>query len=110
MELLKTEMIDGCSPPVLAVKGEIDMATSGQLRTALAQAISVDPHVVVDMAGVAFIDVMGLRVVLEAADKLNGDGPLKIFNAPLVERLLAAVGLDDVTSIEVRDGGPEYDG
>lgn len=105
MELLGIELVDSVSPPVLHVKGEIDIATAGQLEAALGQALARDPTVVVDMTGVLFIDAAGLRVLLEAAETLNGASPLRIRNAPLVERLLTLVGLGDVQSIELQEVG-----
>lgn len=106
MELLNIEVTDGTSPPVLAVKGEIDIATVDALRAALVEAIAVGSTVVIDMAGVQFIDGAGLRVVLEAAESLNGGGPLTILNPPpLVERVLTVVGFGELPSIELR-----YDG
>jgi anti-anti-sigma factor len=99
MELLKTELLDGTSPPVLRVVGEVHLATANLLRDALAEAIADDPSVVVDMEAVTFIDAAGLRVVLQAAASLNGSGPLRLTNAPLVERLLELVGLGDLSTI-----------
>ena len=77
MELLQTEFVHG-DPPVLKVAGEIDLATVDALRTALEEAVSTDPTVVVDMAGVTFFDATGLRVILQAAASRNGAGPLTL--------------------------------
>jgi anti-sigma B factor antagonist len=103
MEALMIQLEDG-SPPVLHVHGELDMATADRLRGALEEALSADPTVVVDMAGVTFVDVLGLRAILEVADSLNGRGPLALVNAPRVAQLLGWVGLEGIPSISVRDG------
>ena len=100
MELLKTEFVPG-DPPVLQVAGEIDLATVDALQTALEEAISTDPTVVVDMAGVTFLDATGLRVVLQAGASLNGTGPLTLLNAPRVAWLLELVGLSELSSIVI---------
>src|SRR5262249_18340976 len=92
------------SPPVLYVGGELDMTTADELRTALAQALAVDPSVIVDMAGVGFVDAAGLRVILQTASTRNGDGPLVLVNAARVAWLLKLVGLEDLPSIDVRGG------
>ena len=105
MELLKTELVRG-DPSVLQVDGEVDISTADQLRRALEDALATDPGVVIDMAGVTFFDAAGLRVVLTMAASLNGSGPLKLVNASRVARVLELVGLRDLTSIVVRDGGP----
>jgi anti-anti-sigma factor len=99
MELLETTLVEETSPPVLRVAGEVDVATAHVLRNALQEAISLDPTVMVDMEAVTFIDAAGLRVVLQAAETLNGSGPLRLLNAPLVARLLDLVGLGDLPTV-----------
>ena len=102
MELLKTELVQG-DPPVLQVAGEIDLATAGALRTALEEAVATDPRVVVDMAGVTFLDVTGLRAVLQVAASRNGAGPLTLLHAPRIAWLLELVGLSDLSSIVIAE-------
>lgn len=104
MELLRIELIHG-APSSLRVDGELDLSTADQLRTALEKAYSADPDVVVDMAGVTFVDAAGLRVLLQVAATRNGGGPLPLVNAPRVAWLLDLVGLRELTSIEIQDGG-----
>jgi anti-sigma B factor antagonist len=103
MELLESELVPG-EPSVLLLRGELDISTADELRRALSEALSVDPKVVVDMAGVSFIDASGLRVVLDAAESLDGARPLTLIDAPRVAWMLTVVGLSDLPSIEVRDG------
>jgi anti-sigma B factor antagonist len=107
MELLKTELVHG-DPPVLQVAGEIDLATVDALRTALEEAVSTDPTVVVDMAGVTFLDVTGLRAVLQAAASRNGAGPLTLRNAPRVAWLLELVGLSGLSSIVIAEAAQSH--
>jgi len=110
MELLRIDLLPGeppGEPPRLRVEGEIDIATVDQLRGALEQAVSEHPGVVVDMAGVTFIDAVGIRVLLEVAHSRNGAGPLTLVEARRVAWLLELVGLGDVPSIEFGDRGGE---
>jgi len=69
------------SAVVLAVSGEIDVHTTPQLREALLGEISNDsPTVVLDLAGVTFIDSTGLSVLITAlkrARSLGGDVRLR---------------------------------
>jgi anti-sigma B factor antagonist len=107
VDLLDIHLSGRTSPPVLHVKGEIDLATADQLRAALHDAMAADPSVILDMEGVTFIDASGLRVVLNAANSLNGGRRLTLTNARLAARLLALVGLSDLPSIELQnDGAP----
>jgi stage II sporulation protein AA (anti-sigma F factor antagonist) len=51
---------------VVAVVGEIDMATVGLFRQAIDDACSCSQHVVIDLADTTFIDSSGLAVVVRA--------------------------------------------
>ena len=100
-----TIRIEEASPPVLHLAGEIDVATADLLQTTLKEALASDRATVIDMAGVSFIDVTGLRVLIDAAESLDGQAPLTLANAPLAARLLALLGLKDKLAIELRNGG-----
>ena len=102
MTALVTELERGSSV-VLRLAGELDMATADELRLSLEDAIAAGSPVVVDMAGVEFIDASGLRPILQAAAKLNGSGPLTLVNAPHVSRLLQLTGLTGLSTLVVRD-------
>ena len=103
MRGLSIELADG-SPPVLYIRGEIDLATAPDLRAALNEFTASDPAVIVDMADVSFIDAGGLRVILQAAECRNGSGPLTLVNAARVQWLLKIVGLEGTRSLNVFDG------
>jgi len=52
---------------VFAVEGSVDIASSPELRGELRQAVEQKrPRIVVDMAGVAFVDSSGLATLIEA--------------------------------------------
>ena len=101
MELLKTEFIEG-DPPVLRVDGEIDLSTADLFRTALEDAVSTHPNVVVDLARVSFLDAAGLRVLVQVAATRNGAGPIPLVNAQRVAWVLDLVGLSSSPSIAIR--------
>jgi anti-anti-sigma factor len=103
MDGLSIDLTEG-SPPVLHVAGELDIATAGQLSSALERALSADPTLVVDLGGVSFVDAAGLHVILEIAERRNGSGPLVLDNAPRVAWLLKVVGLEGLSSVKVRGG------
>jgi anti-anti-sigma factor len=104
MDLLKIVFIRG-EPPMLQLDGEIDLSTADQLRTALEDALAKDPHVVIDMAGVTFVDAAGLRALLKVAESRDGAGALPLLNAHRVARILEIVGLREMPSIDIRDDG-----
>ncbi len=59
---------DSC---VVVVGGEVDMATAAQLDAALE---TVDGNVVVDLAGVTFLDSSGIGVLVKAAQRSQATG------------------------------------
>ncbi|MDX6555658.1 MAG: hypothetical protein QOD86_1853 [Miltoncostaeaceae bacterium] len=61
---------------VLTLEGELDLATTPMLKTALAllHAGGACPLVVLDLAGVGFMDGAGLRCITRAARRLSDRG------------------------------------
>jgi anti-anti-sigma factor len=60
---------------IVTPKGELDLAAAPALESGLAEAESHEPKlIVVDMAGVGFIDSTGLRVLLAAAGRARDGG------------------------------------
>jgi anti-sigma B factor antagonist len=60
---------------VVGVRGEIDMATSAQLREALSAALAGAPDAVaVDLSEVAFISSSGLRELIVSRDEAAAHG------------------------------------
>jgi anti-anti-sigma factor len=96
--------VSGGSPPVLRVRGELDVATADQLGAALTESLAIDPALVVDMAEVTFVDAAGLRAILQVAERRDGGGALTLVNAGRVARLLELVGLRDLSSLNLIDG------
>ncbi|MFC5286367.1 STAS domain-containing protein [Actinokineospora guangxiensis] len=60
---------------VVGVRGEIDMATSAQLREALSAALAGTPDTVaVNLSEVAFISSSGLRELIVSRDQASDQG------------------------------------
>jgi anti-anti-sigma factor len=88
---------------VLEIHGEVDLTTAPQLRTYLDEAIDQGQRfVVLDLAGMGFMDGSGLRVIVGSARRLRlTGGYLSIRSpSPMVRRLLALVGLADLVADE----------
>lgn len=68
---------------VVTPAGELDLAAAPELEARLAEAESAAPKlIVVDMAGVGFIDSTGLRVLLGAAAQARERGGRFQLSAP----------------------------
>jgi len=87
---------------VVHLVGEIDTANSKRLRALLGERVDDDHVVVIDLAGVRFIDSSGLGVLVGALRRFNGAGHSLILRAPSASllRVLEMTGLADVFPIE----------
>jgi len=90
------------------LRGEIDIDTAPQLRVDLKRAIARGSHLLIDCAGLRFIDSSGIAVLLEAHAELEADGRhMLIQNVQRGPRLaLEALGLTDLLRYE-REVSPE---
>lgn len=90
------------SPPVVAVSGEIDVATAPQLRECLHQVIARgDATVVLDLLGVTFLDSTALGVLVGALKRCRElGGELHIVVAdPRIMKIFEITGLTSVFTI-----------
>jgi anti-anti-sigma factor len=77
--------------------GELDMAYTESLATALTPLLEQPGDVVVDLAHLSFIDSSGLLALLRTADRIS-DGRLVLRNpSEAVRRVLDLVELADVS-------------
>ena len=88
---------------VVAVRGELDIASAPRFKLTLETAESGDVRlVIVDLAELQFIDSTGLRVLLDAKRRASAaGGDLRIVNARgEVRRLLEIAGVLELLSAE----------
>ncbi len=81
--------------PTVFVRGEVDLASAPQLREATLDALSrCSKDLRLDLAGVTFMDVSGLQVLLSAQRRasLTGGRLVLTRTPPIVERLLELTG------------------
>jgi anti-anti-sigma factor len=81
----------------LRVAGELDMATTGQLSTALIEAERSDPEVVVvDLSRVEFVDATTLRVFVAASRRARLRHRRFVLARPsrVLQRMLSLTALD----------------
>lgn len=92
-------------PPGLSVAGDVDTRTRDMFARALA-ALPTDAEAVhLDLAGLTFIDLDGLRQVLDTAERLSAHSRLVVHHLPW--RLLEIVhltGWQDTPGLEIVDG------
>lgn len=89
---------------VLAVTGDLDLASVPQFRRALRKATSPGRRLVVDLTGVDVIDSAGIGLLIGArARALATDGAFAVRCAPgRVADLLRVAGVDELLGLEVQ--------
>ncbi len=91
----------------LAVTGEVDLSTAGDLAEAGLAALAAGAAVViVDLSGVTFLDSTGLAALVTINNRARHDGAALIVARPQprIRQLFHITGLD--TAFTITDGGP----
>jgi anti-anti-sigma factor len=70
--------------PVLVVAGELDAATSSDFATAVTSIIALEhpDRLIIDLAGVSFLDSMGLNELVRAHRSMHGRGGRLVLRSP----------------------------
>ena len=90
----------GCA--IVAVSGDVDISTSPDLRTALAEVVAAGNRaIVVDLSAVRFVDSTGLGVLVGAYTAVrNAGGRLAVVNDhSAVLKVLSITALHDVLGV-----------
>jgi anti-sigma B factor antagonist len=93
---------------VVIVTGEIDLQTSGAMRTVLMDEIGTHAPVLVDLAGVDYIDSSGVASLIEAFQitRKSGQGFVLASASPAVMRVLKLARLTNILPLaKDRAGG-----
>lgn len=87
---------------VIAISGELDIASTPSLRERLHTALrDTGPYVVIDLSGVTFCDASGLALLVDARRRAGPKGTTVVLAAPRPQmaRLLRLTGLARVFTI-----------
>src|SRR4051812_10938852 len=93
--------VDDSPVPVITLEGELDPATAPVLDDAIDQILAGGAtELVIDMAGLSFVDSSGLRSLISAHKRLAPQ-PLRLRRpTPFALQLLGITGLDQQFEIE----------
>ena len=91
----------GTAEVSILVRGEVDMATSSQLRDALDAAIEAGATtIVLECQGLGFLDSSGIGVLVAARDRLGDDGALVLDSPPgNVRKVLDITGVAGLLTV-----------
>ncbi len=100
--LLDIEKLD--EPRGLRLAGELDASNAEQLVEALEPEVDVGGDLTLDLAGLAFMDSIGIRVLLRTAQRLEGKGKLVLLSpGQLVRRTLDLIGGASLPNLDIVD-------
>ena len=86
----------------MTLSGEIDITTAPRLAAQLAQRAADDGDLVVEATELAFIDVAGCRTLIEAAERLDDGGRLRLLDpSEALLRVLRGCGWADHPRLEL---------
>ncbi|HET6692614.1 MAG TPA: STAS domain-containing protein [Miltoncostaeaceae bacterium] len=100
--LLKGRLVGARGGVVYAVSGDLDQASAGALTRRLLALAATDGDVVLDVSGVAFIDSVGLEVLIRMHRLLAAEGRRLVLRepAPPLARLLELTMLERTFAVE----------
>ena len=95
---------------VVAVRGELDLATAADLERPLEAALEAGDSVLIDLGRCEFIDSTGIAMIVRAWQRLEGDGerPRLVIcgGNDQVQRVLEVSGVgDSIPILSSRDEG-----
>lgn len=99
---LETGVTEISDKRVLDVTGEIDVYTAPQFREAVNGILaSGQKHLIINMAGVTYMDSSGFGTLLSATKRLRPDGGTVnlIKCSPAIDRILRITKLDSIFSV-----------
>ncbi|MBA2624615.1 MAG: STAS domain-containing protein [Acidimicrobiia bacterium] len=101
VQVFSTDRYTVCRPV-----GELDAFTVGHFREALAE-LSTSSRLLVDLAGVPFLDSAGLGALIGGVRRTReAGGDVAVYGArPAVARLLHTTGFDRVASVSESEEG-----
>jgi anti-anti-sigma factor len=87
---------------VVLVRGELDLATAPDLDEVVNEGLDAGREVVVDLRELVFMDSSGLRVLVRAHARVNGDNRFSIVRPPPggpIAKILAIAGIDSQLNV-----------
>jgi anti-anti-sigma factor len=103
LSCFRIETTDGAARVMLV--GGLDFVTSGLARESISRIQDDAPALICDLGDVWFVDISGLRVLLDATADARAAGRRLVITGcpPIIPRMVALLGLDDALEIEPPD-------
>lgn len=105
--MLQIREVAGGSEPILALEGELDLASAPSLRHAIGGCLDAGvTELTLDLARLEFVDTSGLSVLIDAFKRLASSGGSLTLASPsrAVLSVLRVTGLDDLFGLPAQPG------
>ena len=101
-ELVSTSVTYHDGIVVLAICGEIDLASVPAVERAIAEVVAENPpSLVIDLLGVEFLGSIGVASLVAASVEFGDDRRFSVVaNSPMTSRIIQLLGLDNVLSLQ----------
>ena len=101
LAFVETKQLNGQT--LVRLRGEIDLSNVDHLRDQLGAAIETAPNVVLELAGIQYLDSQGLRFIKHLSDKAHDCGGTLTVVAPrdsFARQVLEMSNLDEYVAIQ----------
>ena len=86
---------------MLGVRGDIDVASESAFKSAIGEALASQPQaLVIDLLNVGFLGSVGIRVLLEAQERVGDDNRFAVVaHGPAAGRILQLLDFDELLAV-----------
>jgi anti-anti-sigma factor len=87
---------------VLAISGDMDLASAAAVKDAIAEVLAEDPpSLIIDLLGVQFLASTGVGILVAAREKfVDGDRFSVVAQGRMTRRIIQLLALDSVLSVQ----------
>jgi anti-sigma B factor antagonist len=103
LAFVETKQLNGQT--IVRLKGELDLSNVDYLQDQLAAAVETAPDVVVELAGLQYLDSQGLRLIKHLSDKAHDCGGKLVVVAPPESFARQVLEMSNLNAyVTIRDG------
>jgi anti-sigma B factor antagonist len=101
-DLISTSVAYHHAIAVLAISGEIDLASASAVEHAIAEVLAENPpSLIIDLLGVQFLGSPGVRILVSTREKFVADDCFSVVaQGPMTRRIIQLLDLDRVLSLQ----------
>jgi anti-sigma B factor antagonist len=102
-DLISTSVVYHHGIAVLAISGEIDLASAAAFENAISEVLAEDPpSLIIDLLGVRFLASLGVGILVKARDTFVDPQRFSVVaQGPMTARIIQLLDLDRVLSLQV---------